>query len=229
MCRDGALGRWAVVFYRCGVGVALSQRLTGFKNTSTVAAVVVGIGFVVSLILLLQGLTVLGNWTTTYGGRGGFTVEECQVVSGRLSNQVRCQGRLVPDENPRPLTSEMIGPQAAFGSSAPSPGAVVEVYFQRGDSTKSYPLEGRTTELIRAVVGVIPTVFLVAGTGAWLGGWSLTRHIPRDEVERSPYRHRFPQRFGLRSRGAAWALVGALWWLADRWFVDGLLGSAGLG
>lgn len=203
--------------------------MSGLKNTSTAAAVVVGVGFVVSLVLLLQGLTVLGNWSTGYGGRGDFTVGECQVDSGRLAKQVRCQGRLIPENNPRPLTSEMIGPRAAFGSSAPSPGDVVEVYFQPGDSTKSYPLEGRTTELIRAVVGVIPIVFLVVGTGAWLSGWLLTRHIPRDDAERSPHRYRFPQRFGLRPRGAAWAVVGALWWLADRWFVDELLGSAGLG
>jgi hypothetical protein len=142
---------------------------------------------------------------------------------------LECSGVLVPESNPRPLSSTLTGAQAAFGSTAPGAGTVIETYYRVGDTTLAYPLEGRTMVLARIVVGVVPYVFLVGGTAAWLLGCLLTRHIAKEDAELSPFHYRFPQRFGLRPRGTTWALVGLAWLLFDRLAVDQLLGAAVLG
>lgn len=212
-----------------GVGVAMGRKLQRITSPKTIAAVVVAAGWLVSIFLLVDGLTVLSTWSTGYGGRGAFTVESCSRETGRFSQQIRCSGDIVPEGNQRPITSVLIGPRAAFGSEIPPSGDVIEAYHGAGDTSRAFPLEGRTTELIRAIVGIVPIVFLFGGTATWLLGWFMTRNIPREEGERMPDRHRFPQRFALRPNGATWALVGALWWMGDRWFIDDLLGTAGLG
>lgn len=194
-----------------------------------VAVVVVGVGLLVSAVLLIQGLTLLNTWSSGYGGRGEFTVEGCVIESPRFSGHVVCRGQLLPNDNPRPLTSELRGPEAAFGSEVPTAGEIVPVYFRPDDTTSSFPSEGRMVELARAIAGVVPLVFLVFGTAAWLLGWFLTRETSRTDAEERLYAQSVPARFALRPRGAAWALFGATWWLADRWIVNDLLGTVGFG
>lgn len=212
------------------VGAAIDEQKSARPRVrSIIAVVVVGIGLLVSLALLLQGLTFLNTWSSGYGGRGEFIVESCAIESPRFSGHVVCGGQLVPDDNPRPLTSELRGPEAAFGSERPTAGEVVPVYFRPDDTTSSFPSEGRMVELARAIAGVVPLVFLVFGAGAWLIGWFLTRETSRTDAEERLYLQSFPSRFALRPRGAAWALFGAAWWLVDRWLVNDLLGTVGFG
>jgi hypothetical protein len=200
----------------------------GRRGLRTVGPLLIAGIFIVSIVLLLQRLSVLTAWPALYGERGAFTVEECTTSRPVVFTTIECPGQLVPEAATDGRSSTLRGPLAAIGSTVPGGGTVIEVYYRRGEPTVVYPVEGRPTELARLVIGVVPLVFLVGGAGAWLAGWLLTHSISRDDAERSPFRYRFPQRFSLRPAARVWILVGAGSWLLDRYLVDDLLGTVGV-
>ena len=190
--------------------------------------ILVGFGFGLSMVMLLQAITVLSGWSTVYDGRGQFTVESCSVEPGRMTGTLECSGLLVRQTNPEPVSSTLFGSQAAFGSTTPDSGTVVETYYRLGDTTRAYPVDGRTVMLARILIGLVPHLFLIGGSALWLLGCLLTGNVAKEDAELGPFGSRFPQQFGLRARGRMWIVVGLLWWLFDRMAVDQLLGTAPL-
>ncbi|MDH3684306.1 MAG: hypothetical protein OEV40_30660, partial [Acidimicrobiia bacterium] len=180
------------------------------------------------LLFILRAASSLATWTEVYGPTGGFTVEECSTEPNRLGARIECGGSLEPAANPQPTSSVLVGPKSAFGSILPSSGDVIEAYHRVGDTSRSFPVEGRSIELARAMIGVVPLVFIAGGLACWLLGWLLTHGASREDRERCPDHYRWPARFVLRPRGAMWAAVGLVWLVFDRYAVGDLLGSAGL-
>lgn len=196
---------------------------------AVMAPVLAVAGLAVSVVLLVDGLGVLGNWTTILSDRGTFTVSGCVTSRELVFDSVECTGELVPDDGGPTRSVVLVGPLSAVGSSPPPAGTEIEVYANPGVRWRVYPIGGRSTELARVVIGMVPKVFLVGGFGAWLLGWLLTCRIDPAVARTMPDRVRFPQRFSLRSGGRAWILVGAVLSMGDRYFLDDLLGTAGLG
>ncbi|MCP3988994.1 MAG: hypothetical protein GY724_07965 [Actinomycetia bacterium] len=198
------------------------------SDLGIVLPVMAGLGLAIALVFLVQALSVLRGWSTLYGSEGSFTVKECAVYPGRFSDHVECSGTFTPTDGSA-RTSTMAGPLGAIGSVTPRAGATVAAYHRVGITSTVYPLEGRTTELARLILGVVPLVFVVGGMGTWLVGWLLTNHITSNEAAPDPFSFTFPQRFAMRRGGATWLGVGIIWLLLDLFFVDQLLGTAGLG
>lgn len=188
----------------------------------------VAILLAVVVVLVLQALGSLTSWNEVYGPKGAYTVDACETEASRLGSRIVCSGSLEPEGSTEPVDSTLIGPKSAFGSTPPRSGQVIEVYYRSGDATTTYPVEGRSIELARAMIAVVPLLFVAGGLGCWLLGWLLTHGASREDRERRPDHYRWPARFVLRSRGAMWALVGLAWLLVDRYAIDDLLGSAGL-
>lgn len=195
----------------------------------SVAPVVVLLVMLVALFGFVRGVSALRSWDTNYAGTGSFTVTGCSVEVGRLADQVRCDGTLRLTQPVETINATVVGPKAAFGSVTPRPGTELEVYHRIGVTDEVFPAAGRSTEFARSFVGVVPLFFVAIGAALWLVGWLLTRGISRQDAERRIDRYRFPTRFVLRPRGALWALLGIGWFVFDRYAVDGLVGSAGLG
>lgn len=190
---------------------------------------IVGLLLIVSLVGVLAAVGSIGGWSSTYRPEGVFESDRCTTEPLPVTSRVTCTGLVTPEADPRALPASMVGPQAAFGSRPPVGGELITVYFREGDTSEVYPVEGRTTELIRMLLGRFDSLFILVGSVSWLFGWYLTRHIPRDVGEFRPYRYRFPQRFGLQTTAAKWMAVGIGWWLIDRLVLDDLLGTVGLG
>ncbi len=190
--------------------------------------VLAGVALLVFLAMLLQGFSLLGSWTETYEPTGRFTVNECSAPKGRIGTRVECTGDLVPSGGGS-ITSTLVGPRAAFGSETPRSGEIIDAYYRAGDTSRSFPSEGRSTELARVIAGLAPLVLLVGGLACWIAGWFLTRGHDAADPERRADHYAWPARFALRPRGAAWALLGLGWWVFDRLVVGDVLGAAGLG
>jgi hypothetical protein len=191
-----------------------------------------GLALLGALWLLLAAATMLWSWTGNYGARGELTVDRCETAERMLSQQLRCRGQLVvesddPEAAATPATA--LGGTAAFGRSAPEPGTVIAVYYRAGDPSLVYPERGRSVELARVILGVMPLAILVAGLSAWLLGWWLTRRPSPAEAPGRPGRSPLSARVALRSHGLLWVVVGALWLAADQLLITGLLGPIELG
>ena len=191
--------------------------------------VLAALALLVFLAMLLQGFAVLGSWSQTFEPTGRFTVSECSAPQGRIGTRVECTGELLPGGGGGSIDSTMVGPRAAFGSATPQPGTIVDAYYRAGDTTRSFPVEGQSTELARAVAGLAPLILVVGGLATWIAGWFLTRGIDTADPQRLADHYSWPARFTLRPRGATWALLGLVWWVFDWLIVDGVLGVAGLG
>ncbi|MGI9614767.1 MAG: hypothetical protein ACR2QO_17785 [Acidimicrobiales bacterium] len=198
------------------------------KGVRALWPVAAGFLLLASVLLLLEGVGVLGSWTEIYGPSGQFVVEECAVSAGRLATRAECAGDLILDSGDG-VASTMVGPKAAFGSSMPAAGTEVSAYYRAGDPSLSFPLEAQPTELARVIVGLVPVFFVACGITCWLVGWVLTRKATSEDLRLDPTGDLWPARFTLRSRGVAWALVGFAWLGFDRFLVGDLLGTAGLG
>ena len=203
----------------------------GLRSTASgvIAPILVGLGLAVSIIVFLQALSVLTTWSTEYGQQAVFTVERCETTKRLIFSSVECEGSLNPVDGGEPRPSTLRGAPSAFGSTIPSAGATVPAYHRLGEASASYPWDGRSTEFARAVMAVVPRLFLVVGTAAWLAGWLLTHAINAQEAERSPFRFRFPHRFLLKPSGVRWVVVGLIWLAIDLFVVDDLLGTVGVG
>ncbi|MEL7157467.1 MAG: hypothetical protein AAFN30_12805 [Actinomycetota bacterium] len=213
------------------MGVAVEQQSADNLGWHLVPPVVAGLLLFVSFIGLLQALGSIGGWTARYESQGVFDTDRCVSAPLLVTSRVTCEGEVTAAsaDAPEPWPATMTGPQAAFGQNPPVGGELVPVYFHPSDAAAVYPLEGRTTELIRMLLGRFDALFVFVGAAAWLAGWYLTRQIPAADAEFRPYQFRFPQRFGLRSLGVKWMLVGIGWWLFDRLLLNDLLGTVGLG
>jgi len=196
---------------------------------AAVPPIAIGIGFMLALLDLLQGSGVLGGWSTLYNERAGFVVESCAGQTGIVLDSVHCEGELLPESAPAAVRSTMNGTAAAFGVDVPRRGQRIEVYYRADDTSVAYPLEGRATELARFIIGLIPLLFIAGGTAGWLLGWAMTRRVAPEEAEAAPWRFAFPQRFALQGATVKWILVGLTWLLIDRWFIDKILGTVGIG
>ncbi len=207
----------------------MDQRRINTTSIELVPPILVGLILLVSLIGVLSALSSITGWSTNYGETGVFENDRCESESLRITDRVTCSGLLTPSESTTTVPATMIGPQAAFGSNPPVGGEQVPVYFRSGVTSEVYPEEGRTTELIRLLLGHLDVLFLLVGSTSWLLGWYLTREISEEDAEYRQHRYRLPQRFGMKSIGVKWLLVGFGWWLIDRMVLDGLLGTVGLG
>lgn len=207
----------------------MEQRRINTTPLELIPPVLVGLILLVSLIGVLSALSSITGFPTNYGDTGTFENDRCETELLRVTERVTCTGLLTPSESATTVPATMVGPQAAFGSNPPVGGERVPVYYRSGVTSEVYPAEGRTTELIRMLVGHLDVLFLLVGSVMWLGGWYLTREISSDDAEFRQHRYRFPQRFGMRSAGSKWLLFGFGWWAIDRFFLDGLLGTVGLG
>jgi hypothetical protein len=180
----------------------------------------------VALWLLLGVAVLLVSWTGGYNSQGELTIETCDTRQEGWFRQLRCDGELVAEPGAEPVPSIAVGSVTAFEEAEPKPGSVVEVFYQAGEPSLTYPQRGRSVELARAILGMMPVTILIVGLATWLLGWALTRTLsPFDAV----LSHDVAQRFLLRSYGLKWIVVGALWLAADRLLLTRLLGPVGLG
>lgn len=207
----------------------MEQRRINTTPLELIPPVVIGLILLVSLIGVLSALSSITGFSTTYGDTGVFENDRCESEPLRVTERVTCTGLLTPSESTTTVPATMIGPQAAFGSNPPVGGERVPVYYRSGVTSEVYPEEGRTTELIRMLIGRLDVLFLFVGSITWLVGWYLTREISSEDAEFRQHHFRFPQRFGMRSAGTKWLLFGFGWWLIDRFVLDDLLGTVGLG
>ncbi|MEM8923588.1 MAG: hypothetical protein AAGD35_08785 [Actinomycetota bacterium] len=192
--------------------------------------IVIGFLLLVAVVGTLSWLSSISGWSTVYGPTGTFVADErCEATELRLTSRVTCRGRFVPGGGEMPSPATLTGPSAAFGERAPVPGEEVGVYHRVADTSSVYPSEGRTTEFVRLAVGGLDSLFALVGTAMWMVGWWLTHRISGEEAELRRYRYRFHQRFDLQGRAIRWMAVAAVLWLVDRFVLDGLLGTSGLG
>jgi hypothetical protein len=188
--------------------------------------VLASLALVVSLWLLLQAVTMLYTWSTSYGATGELTVGQCDEIRQGWSRLLRCEGELVVEPGAEPVPSRAVGGVAAFDPGGPDQGAVIEVYYRRGRTDRVFPQRGRSVELARVIIDAIPLTILVVGLAAWLLSWSLTRrYVPADGT----FDEQVSQRFVFRSYARRWVLVGAAWLVVDRLLVSRLLGPVSLG
>ena len=83
------------------MGVAVSGDRKTFDKLKLIMPIVIGIAFVVAVVLLLQSVSLLTSWSTTFSGRGTFTVDSCSIERTRGSDRVLCDGRLSPETSSR--------------------------------------------------------------------------------------------------------------------------------
>ncbi len=190
--------------------------------------VAAGVVLIVAVVLLALRMASVTSFSSTYSGEGRFEVERCTTEARLGGTTITCTGLLVPAGDPQPISTELVGPAAGFGSAAPAAGEAVDAYYEVGNTSRAFPVEARSVEFARSLASVVPLVLIVGGLLGWMVGWIVTRNVHPVVAERYAEQTSWPARFELRPRGLRWMVVGFVWFLIDRWVVDGLLGTVGL-